>query len=92
MAEDYKPQALQDSCNKKCGVIVGSGIGGLAGKAFRIAHMGHTNAPMMLGTLGVVEMALNALNIPHGKGGVEAAIQYLGANVAADAPVAAAVK
>jgi alanine-glyoxylate transaminase/serine-glyoxylate transaminase/serine-pyruvate transaminase len=38
----------------------------------------------MLGTLGVIEVALNALNVPHGKGGVEAAIQYLGANVAPD--------
>ena len=44
------------------------------GKAFRIAHMGHVNAPMLLGTLGVIEVGLNALKIPHGKGGVEAAI------------------
>jgi alanine-glyoxylate transaminase/serine-glyoxylate transaminase/serine-pyruvate transaminase len=38
---------------------------------------------MMLGTLGVIEVALQALGIPHGKGGVEAAIGYLGANVPA---------
>ena len=37
-----------------------------SGKAFRIAHMGHTNAPMVLGTLGAVEMGLKALGIPHG--------------------------
>ena len=41
----------------------------MQGQAFRIAHMGHVNAPMILGTLGVIEMALNALDIPHGKGG-----------------------
>jgi len=41
------------------------------------------NAPMILGTLGVVEVALNALNVPHGKGGTEAAIEYLGENVGA---------
>ena len=53
------------------------------GQAFRIAHMGHVNAPMVLGTLGVIEVALNALDIPHGKGGTEAAIEYLGESVGA---------
>ena len=63
--------------------VLGVGIGELAGQAFRIAHMGHVNAPMILGTLGVIEVALNALNIPHGKGGTEAAIEYLGESVSA---------
>jgi alanine-glyoxylate transaminase/serine-glyoxylate transaminase/serine-pyruvate transaminase len=38
---------------------------------------------MVLGTLGVVEVALNALKIPHGKGGTEAAIEWLGESVGA---------
>ena len=50
----------------------------LEGKAFRIAHMGYSNAPMLLGTLGAVEMGLKALGIPHGAGGVGGAIAYLG--------------
>ncbi len=79
----YDPEALRAYCNKQCGVILGHGIGELSGKAIRIAHMGHVNAPMMLGTLSVVEMALNALAIPHGKGGAQAAIDYLSANVKA---------
>jgi len=45
--------------------------------------MGHCNAPMLLGTLGAVEMGLKALRIPHGRGGVEGAIQYLGETVPA---------
>jgi alanine-glyoxylate transaminase/serine-glyoxylate transaminase/serine-pyruvate transaminase len=65
----------------KCGVVLGTGIGALGGKAFRIAHMGHVNAPMMLGALAVVETALSALSIPHGRGGVQAAIDYLAKNV-----------
>jgi alanine-glyoxylate transaminase/serine-glyoxylate transaminase/serine-pyruvate transaminase len=64
-------------------VILGHGIGELSGKAFRIAHMGHVNAPMILGTLSVIEMALAALNIPHGKGGAQAAIDWLGEQVTA---------
>ena len=70
-------------CNQKCGVVLGQGLGDMSGKAFRIAHMGHINAPMVLGTLGVVELALEALGIPHRKGGVQAAIDWLGAEVKA---------
>jgi alanine-glyoxylate transaminase/serine-glyoxylate transaminase/serine-pyruvate transaminase len=77
------PAPLLAYCKDMCGVVLGVGIGDLSGKAFRIAHMGHVNAPMILGTLGVIEMGLQALGIPHGKGGTEAAINYLGQNVAA---------
>ena len=62
-------------------VIVGIGIGALDGKAMRIAHMGYANAPMLFGTLGAIEMGLKALGIPHGSGGVQAAIEYLAENV-----------
>ncbi|HSY56287.1 MAG TPA: aminotransferase class V-fold PLP-dependent enzyme [Bradyrhizobium sp.] len=83
MADGHDPAALQRYCKEKCGVVLGVGIGELTDQAFRIAHMGHVNAPMILGTLGVIEVALQALGIPHGKGGVEAAIGYLGDNVPA---------
>jgi alanine-glyoxylate transaminase / serine-glyoxylate transaminase / serine-pyruvate transaminase len=73
--------ALLKYCNEKCGVVIGQGLGDTRGKGFRIAHMGHVNAPMVLGTLGVVEFALAALGIPHRKGGVQAAIDWLGKNV-----------
>jgi alanine-glyoxylate transaminase/serine-glyoxylate transaminase/serine-pyruvate transaminase len=77
------PQPLLDYCRDKCGVILGVGLGDLADNAFRIAHMGFCNAPMVLGTLGAVEMGLKALAIPHGAGGVQAAVDYLGREVAA---------
>jgi alanine-glyoxylate transaminase/serine-glyoxylate transaminase/serine-pyruvate transaminase len=83
MAGDHDPVALLRYCKEKCGVVLGVGIGELAGQAFRIAHMGHINAPMILGTLGVIEVGLQALNIPHGKGGTEAAIAWLGESVTA---------
>jgi alanine-glyoxylate transaminase/serine-glyoxylate transaminase/serine-pyruvate transaminase len=83
MSNGHDPAILQRYCKEKCGVVLGTGIGDLSGQAFRIAHMGHVNAPMLLGTLGVVEIALNALKIPHGKGGLEAAVSYLGEEVAA---------
>lgn len=79
----HDPEALRAYCNQKCGVILGHGIGDLSGKAFRVAHMGHVNAPMVLGTLSVIEMSLNALGVPHGKGGAQAAIDWLGEQVKA---------
>jgi len=45
--------------------------------------MGHVNAPMILGTLGVIEVRLKALRMPHGTGGVQAAIEWLGESVSA---------
>jgi alanine-glyoxylate transaminase / serine-glyoxylate transaminase / serine-pyruvate transaminase len=83
MNDGADPSRLIDYCNKKCGVVLGVGIGELSGKAFRIAHMGHVNAPMILGILGVVEVGLEALQIPHGRGGVQAAIEWLGETVRA---------
>ena len=83
MTGNHDPVAMQRYCKEKCGVVLGVGIGDLAGQAFRIAHMGHINAPMILGTLGVIEVALNALDIPHGRGGLDAAIGWLGESVSA---------
>ncbi len=83
MNEGHTPKPLVDYCEAKCGVVVGSGIGALTGKALRIAHMGHVNAPMLLGTLGAMEIGLAALGIAHGRGGVQAAIDWLGEAVPA---------
>jgi alanine-glyoxylate transaminase/serine-glyoxylate transaminase/serine-pyruvate transaminase len=83
LVSDRKAANLKDYCRDKCGVVLGSGIGELSGEAFRIAHMGHINAPMVLGILGVIEVGLNALRIPHGEGGVLAATKWLGENVPA---------
>jgi alanine-glyoxylate transaminase / serine-glyoxylate transaminase / serine-pyruvate transaminase len=83
MSNGHDPLALQRYCKEKCGVVLGVGIGDLSGQAFRIAHMGHVNAPMILGTLGVIEVGLNALEIPHGNGGLEAATEWLGESVRA---------
>ena len=75
------PDALRAWCRENCGVVLGQGIGALSGKAFRVAHMGHVNAHMLLGTIGVIEMALGAMGVPHGTGGVGDAIAWLGKQV-----------
>jgi alanine-glyoxylate transaminase/serine-glyoxylate transaminase/serine-pyruvate transaminase len=58
-------------------VALGGGLGRLQGRAFRIGHMGDINEPMVLGALASVEAALEICGLPHGKGGVTAAIAYL---------------
>lgn len=88
MDGQHKPDKLVGWCNRECGLVLGIGIGALSGRAFRIAHMGHVNAPMVLGTLGVVEAGLQALDIPHGAGGVSAAVETLSSLVAQAASAA----
>lgn len=83
LLEGQNPKPLYDYCKEKCGLTLGIGLGDYASKAFRIAHMGHVNAPMLLGTLAVIEMGLHALHIPHGHGGIQAAVNYLGEAVKA---------
>ena len=78
---DAKP--LLEYCEKKCGVVISGGIAELSGKGLRIAHMGHVNAPMILGTLAALEIGLAAVGVPHQKGGVQAAIDWLGEKVPA---------
>ena len=83
LVQGRDPRPLLDYCRFKCGVIPGQGIGDLSGRAFRIAHMGHVNAPMMIGALGAIEMGLTAVGIPHGHGGVQGAVEYLAEQVPA---------
>jgi alanine-glyoxylate transaminase/serine-glyoxylate transaminase/serine-pyruvate transaminase len=56
---------------------LGTGLGKLQGKVFRIGHLGDFNDLMLAGTLGGVEMGLDLAGIPHTKGGVAAALDYL---------------
>jgi alanine-glyoxylate transaminase/serine-glyoxylate transaminase/serine-pyruvate transaminase len=58
-------------------VALGGGLGRLAGKVFRIGHLGDLNEPMLLGTLAATEVGLRLEGIPHAPGGVQAAMAYL---------------
>ena len=56
---------------------LGSGLGKLTGRAFRIGHLGDFNELMLAGTLCGVEMGLALSGVPHNDGGVAASLQYL---------------
>jgi alanine-glyoxylate transaminase/serine-glyoxylate transaminase/serine-pyruvate transaminase len=62
---------------EKFNMSLGAGLGRLAGKAFRIGHLGSFNDLMLAGTLSGVEMGLELFGVPHKKGGVDAALAYL---------------
>ncbi len=69
--------ALKRFCKETCNVTISGTIGEIAGQGLRIGHMGHVNAPMVLGALGSIEVGLQVLGIPHGRGGVDAAVESL---------------
>ena len=79
VAEGYEADTLRMVSRERFDVALGSGLGKTRGKAFRIGHMGYLNEPMILGALAGVEAALEACDIPHEKGGVDAALRYLAA-------------
>ncbi|MBV9657387.1 MAG: aminotransferase class V-fold PLP-dependent enzyme [Verrucomicrobia bacterium] len=56
---------------------LGAGLSKLSGKVFRIGHLGDFNDLMLCGTLCGVEMALGIFGIPHQKGGVDSAMEFL---------------
>jgi alanine-glyoxylate transaminase/serine-glyoxylate transaminase/serine-pyruvate transaminase len=58
---------------------LGAGLGQLKGKVFRIGHLGDFNDLMLAGTLAGVEMGLAAADVPHTRGGITAALDYLAA-------------
>ncbi len=74
---DIDAQAVRRVCEDDLNVTLGLGIGMDADSTFRIGHMGHVNEPMILGTLGTIELALTKMGAPFTKGGVEAAVAAL---------------
>jgi alanine-glyoxylate transaminase / serine-glyoxylate transaminase / serine-pyruvate transaminase len=56
---------------------LGTGLGKLQDKVFRIGHLGDFNDLMLTGTLCGVEMGLEIAGVPHRKGGVATAMDYL---------------
>ena len=71
-ADQYRKVVL-DTFN----MSLGTGLNRLAGKAFRIGHLGDTNELTVMGALTGVEMGFEIAGVPHKKGGVDAAMAYL---------------
>jgi alanine-glyoxylate transaminase / serine-glyoxylate transaminase / serine-pyruvate transaminase len=87
--EGHDADAFRSLALEHFNISYGMSFGRFAGKMFRIGHLGDTNEGMILGALAVTEMALALAGIPHRKGGVQAAIDYLASVHASPARAAA---
>jgi alanine-glyoxylate transaminase/serine-glyoxylate transaminase/serine-pyruvate transaminase len=77
MPEGHDVSAVLAAALDHFDLSLGIGLGQLAGKVFRIGHLGDFNDLTLVGTLGGVEMALAVAGVPHKAGGVGAAMTYL---------------
>jgi alanine-glyoxylate transaminase/serine-glyoxylate transaminase/serine-pyruvate transaminase len=77
MPDGFSGDALRKTLRERFNVSLGGGLGKLSGKIFRIGHLGDLNEPMLLGALAAIEMGMRIERVPHGRGGVEAAMAFL---------------
>jgi alanine-glyoxylate transaminase/serine-glyoxylate transaminase/serine-pyruvate transaminase len=77
--EGYDADRVREIVLNRFDMSLGTGLGKLKGKIFRIGHLGDFNDLMLAGTLGGVEMGLAAAGVPFTRGGVTAALDYLAA-------------
>jgi len=80
MPKDHDADALRELILKRFDLSLGTGLGQLQEKTFRIGHLGNFNDLMLAGTLCGIEMGLGLAAVPHHKGGVSTALDYLAKN------------
>ena len=77
MPDGYNADDLREVVLKRFNMSLGTGLGKLKGKVFRIGHLGDFNDLMLAGTLSGIEMGLALAKVPFSKGGVTEALDYL---------------
>ena len=70
MPEGHDADAFRKIVLERFDMSLGQGLGKVAGRVFRIGHLGYFNDLMLCGTLAGVEMGLALAGVPHRKGGV----------------------
>jgi alanine-glyoxylate transaminase / serine-glyoxylate transaminase / serine-pyruvate transaminase len=77
MPAGHDADKLRAAILERFDMSLGMGLGRLAGKVFRVGHLGDFNDLTLMGTLAGVEMGLEIAGVPHRKGGTQAALAYL---------------
>jgi alanine-glyoxylate transaminase/serine-glyoxylate transaminase/serine-pyruvate transaminase len=77
MPEGHNADEFRKIVLENFNMSLGSGLSKVAGKVFRIGHLGDFNDLTLVGTLGGVEMGLGLAGVPHQKGGTQVAMDYL---------------
>lgn len=80
LPDGHSADGLRAEILERSNMSLGNGLGPLADRVFRIGHLGDFHDLMVTGVLSGVELGLRACGVPHGSGGVEAAIDYLAGN------------
>jgi alanine-glyoxylate transaminase/serine-glyoxylate transaminase/serine-pyruvate transaminase len=80
MPTGHSADGLRQTIVERYDMSLGSGLGRLADKVFRIGHLGDFNDLMLAGTLSGIEMGLAVAGVPHQRGGINAALDYLAGN------------
>lgn len=75
--EGHDADALRATILESCNLSLGNGLSKVAGRVFRIGHLGDFSDPMLMGTLSAVEMGLHLAGVPHAAGGAQAALDLL---------------
>jgi alanine-glyoxylate transaminase/serine-glyoxylate transaminase/serine-pyruvate transaminase len=75
--DGHNADAFRKIVLERFNMSLGQGLSKVSGKIFRIGHLGDFNDLMLCGTLAGVEMGLGLAGIPHRKGGVQSAMDYL---------------
>jgi len=89
MPDGHDADAFRRIVLERYDMSLGQGLGRIAGRMFRIGHLGWFNDLMLCGTLAGVEMGLALAKVPHRKGGVDAAMECLAAPASPALPRAA---
>jgi len=90
MPDGHNADSFRDVALQHFDISLGTGLSKVAGRVFRIGHLGDTNDLTILGALAGVEMSLALANVPHQAGGVQAAMAYLTESAKAPAAITAA--
>ncbi|WP_411139677.1 pyridoxal-phosphate-dependent aminotransferase family protein [Streptomyces sp. x-80] len=69
--------AVRETVLERFDMSLGAGLGRLAGRVFRIGHLGHFNDLTLAGTLAGVQMGLQLSGVPADPRGVNAALDVL---------------
>ena len=77
MPQGHDADHFRNIALEKYDISLGTGLGKVKGKVFRIGHLGDFNDLMLVGSLAGVEMGLGAAGVPHNAGGVQAAMDSL---------------
>jgi len=80
VGDGIDPEAMRTVARERFQVSIAGGLGPLAGRAFRIGHLGDLNPAMILGCLAGVEAAMTVQGIPFGRDGTQRAVASLAAD------------